>query len=164
MNDNMTLTITGADFDSIPVNQVIPHSVPNESMRGRIVHLEQTIIDMNLGDEADPAKHFHAPGTYGRQLFIPADQLIVGKIHKYSHINIISSGIINVVTEFGVARYDATDHPVTFISEPGTKRVVYAVTDTYWTCVHATNEKDLEKIEDEVIAKTYNDLQLGHGG
>ena len=158
---SMEMIVSSSKFDLIPCNEVIPHNIPNEQVRDMIVELEQAIVDMNLGDEADPASHYHAPGIYGRQLFIPEDQLIVGKIHKHAHFNHISHGVIDVVTEFGYARYVG---PTTFISEPGTKRVVYAHTDTLWTCVHATDETDLEKIEDDVIAKNYNELQIGSGG
>jgi hypothetical protein len=50
------------------------------------------------------------------------------------------------------------------VSEPGTKRAVYAETDVVWTTIHPTEETDLEKIEEEVIAKTfqeYNTFLLG---
>jgi hypothetical protein len=43
--------------------------------------------------------------------------------------------------------------PYTFVSEVGTKRVVHALEETIWTTVHVTDETDLEKIEDYVIAK-----------
>lgn len=46
------------------------------------------------------------------------------------------------------------------ISAPGTKRAVIALEDTTWITVHVTNETDLEKIEDYVIAKTYDDPVL----
>jgi hypothetical protein len=60
-----------------------------------------------------------------------------------------------VATEFGSLQLDA---PCTFVSEAGTKRAVYALEDTIWTTIHVTNETDLEKIEDYVIAKDYNEL------
>lgn len=152
--------VTGKVFEDIPRNEVVPHDMPNIDIRNNIIALEELIRSRNLHDEPDPADHFFAPGVYCRQLFIPADQFIIGKLHKFGHINIISMGVINVVTEFGVAVYDATDYPVTFTSEPGTKRVVYAVEDTVWTCIHPTDETDLDAIEDEVIAKTYEELNL----
>ena len=45
-------------------------------------------------------------------------------------------------------------------SLPGTKRAVYAHPDVVWTTIHLTNETDLDKIEAEVIAPTYQDYQL----
>jgi hypothetical protein len=50
--------------------------------------------------------------------------------------------------------------PLSMISSPGTKRAIIALEDTVWITVHVTNETDLEKIEDYVIAKTYDDPVL----
>ena len=48
--------------------------------------------------------------------------------------------------------------PYTFVSRPGTKRVGLAHADTVWVTIHATEETDLEKIEEEVIAASYEGL------
>jgi hypothetical protein len=32
--------------------------------------------------------------------------------------------------------------------------------DTIWTTVHATDETDLEKLEEEIIAKTFEELEM----
>jgi hypothetical protein len=99
-----------------------------------------------------PVEHFFADGMYGRKMTIDKDVVIIGKIHKHSHLNVISEGVIDVITEFGTARYVA---PITFVSNAMTKRMVRAVERTVWTTCHATNETDLDKIEDELIAKEY---------
>ena len=55
--------------------------------------------------------------------------------------------------------------PLTMVSPAGTKRAVYAKTDVVWTTIHLTNETDLEKIEEETIAKSYQEYEqfmLGH--
>ena len=49
--------------------------------------------------------------------------------------------------------------PLTMTSPAGCKRAVYAHTDTTWTTIHRTDETDLEKIEDWVIAKSYEDYE-----
>ena len=36
---------------------------------------------------------------------------------------------------------------------------MYALEDTVWTTIHVTEETDLEKIEDYVIAKSYDELE-----
>lgn len=113
-----------------------------------------------LGDlpEVDcPLQHVFAPGAYARTIFIPAGTVIVGKIHKHSHLNILSKGIVTVVTEGGGK--EELHGPLTMVSPPGTKRAVYAHTDTVWTTIHLTEETDLEKIEEFVIAKTYEDYE-----
>ena len=82
------------------------------------------------------------------------------KIATKIGLNFISKGKVTVVTEFGQKHLEA---PCTFVSEIGLKRAVYAEEDTLWTTVHLTehgHEDDLSKIEDEVIAPSYENLGL----
>jgi hypothetical protein len=107
--------------------------------------------------ETDPLiEHFFAPGVYVRQMKIPKDMVVVGKIHKTRHVSIISCGHVTVTTESGM---EDIHGPHTFINEPGDKRAVYAHEDTIWTTVHPTCETDLAKIEREVIANDYMELE-----
>jgi hypothetical protein len=112
-------------------------------------------------------KHYFTPQddkfgcyTYAREMTIPFDTVIIGKLHRHRHLNIISKGRVSVITEHGPKHYIA---PCTFISEVGTKRAVYAEADTLWTTIHTVSygrEEDLDKIEAEVIAPSYEDLNL----
>jgi hypothetical protein len=96
-------------------------------------------------------KHTFSEGTYARELSMPKGMLVIGKIHRHSHINIISRGKCIVYTTEGKQIIDATNHPVTFSSSPGTKRVGYMLEDTIWTTIHLTNSTDIDEIEKEVI-------------
>lgn len=109
----------------------------------------------SLGEDPFPLKHTFADGVYLRQIFIPADSITVGKIHKTRHAVFLSVGEVEVLTENGVERIVG---PAIFISEPGTQRVVYAIRDTLWTNVHATTLTDPKAIEEQIIAKTYEEL------
>lgn len=100
--------------------------------------------------------NFFAPGVYVRQMFLPKDMVVVGKIHKTQHVSIISCGKVSVTTENGT---ETIEGPYTFINQAGEKRAVYAHTDTIWTTIHPTNETDLDKIEEQVIAKDYAELE-----
>lgn len=104
-----------------------------------------------------PVTHHYAPGSYAREMTIPAGVIIIGKIHRHAHINVISKGRVHVVTEAGAEVFEA---PHTFVSEQGTKRAVFAETETVWTTVHVTDETDLDKIEEFVIAGSYEDLGI----
>jgi hypothetical protein len=105
-----------------------------------------------------PVEHVFAPGLYARQMTIPAGGVIIGKIHRHAHVNTVSKGRVWVVTEFGKEEIVA---PVTFVSQPGTKRVVVAQEETVWTTYHPTEETDLARIEEYVIAPTYEALEMG---
>lgn len=114
----------------------------------------QTAIDTTCEStlhELVPKHHF-APGAYARELFVPAHRLVVGKIHKHAHINVLSQGKCTVFTEDGLVDLEA---PATFVSSPGTKRAVLTHTDIVWTTVHVSNETDLAKLEAELIVPSY---------
>lgn len=114
-----------------------------------------------------PLRHYFTPISekygccvYAREIGIPKGHLVIGKIHRHAHLNFIMKGKVSVATEFGRKYFEA---PCIFVSEPGLKRAVVAEEDTIWVTVHLSKyagEENLNKIEDEVIAKTYNELGL----
>ena len=113
-----------------------------------------TTDEMN---EKCPLTHRFADGVYAREIFLPAGTIIVGKIHRFGHLNILTKGKCIVQTEFGIERLEA---PCTFISKPGTKRVVGVIEDTVWTTLHGVKPDeydDIPKIEDRIICPTFAD-------
>lgn len=99
--------------------------------------------------------HRFAPHCYLREIFMPKDAVVIGKIHRTKHFNIILSGEVTVVTPTSRERIKA---PHTFISEAGVQKAVFVHEDCRWQTVHITDSTDLDEIEKEVIAKTYGDL------
>ncbi len=104
-----------------------------------------------------PVKHHFSKGVYAREIRIPAGSLVVGKLHKFQNLNILSEGEISVLSIDGAERMKA---PCTIVSSPGVKRLAYAHTDVVWTTIHGTEETNVDKIEDIFIAKSYDDLKL----
>jgi hypothetical protein len=127
----------------------------NEGNRESVRHLEATMQDMPTTKDEQVVTHHFAPHVYGREIRMPAGHVVVGKIHKHSHLNILSQGKVLVATEEGTEELVA---PCTFTSLAGIKRAVLILEDTIWTTIHVTEETDLVKIEDEVIAKDYEAL------
>lgn len=122
--------------------------------------LESTLEDCTLKHYFSPKDEKYGCCTYAREMMIPKGTLIIGKIHRHQHLNFISKGKVVVFTEFGEKHLEA---PCTFISEVGLKRAVYAEEDTLWTTVHMTefeSEVELDKIEQEVIAPSYDEMGL----
>jgi len=119
-------------------------------------------IPLHLQDEFMDScvlSHHFSNGVYVRQIFLPAKSFIIGKIHKKSHMNIISSGRCIVRTEkFGSVIYDASTAPLTFESEKGTKRVLWVEEDTYWTTIHPTSCTTIEAVEAEIFEIFYSDF------
>ena len=126
-----------------------------EGARRKLYSLQEAATELPPVD--CPLQHSFIDGVYVRTIFIPAGTVIVGKIHKHSHANILSKGEVSVMTEDGGLQ--KLVGPLTMTSPAGCKRAVYAHTDTTWTTIHRTDETDLEKIEDWVIAKTYEDYE-----
>lgn len=128
----------------------------DETMRESICAIEsalkQAIADKTLQEVDCPLHHQFAPGAYARTIFIPAHTLVVGKIHKHAHLNMLVAGRVSLATEEGPQQLEALK---IMTSKAGTKRVVYTHTDTVWTTIHLTNETDLHKIEDEIIVPSY---------
>lgn len=123
------------------------------SLREKIDHAEALMKEHGHVIEI-ATTHYFAKGTYAREIFIPKGTLLTGKIHKTEHLNIISKGDISVMTEHGPMRVQA---PFTMVSPPGTKRIGYAHEDTVWTTIHGTEETDLEKLEEQLIATDYEE-------
>jgi len=144
---------------SVPNNQYLDCPCTKEEFRAGLFDLERLMLEEMPPLTAEPeVEHFFANGSYGRKIKMLKGSVIIGKIHKHSHINVISQGIIQVWTEFDTVTYEA---PITFVSNPLTKRLVKVLEDTVWTTIHVTDETDLDKIEKEVIAENYDGLEWG---
>lgn len=135
---------------------------PKLLAREKILRFEQAIAAFPgavFGDqECCPLKHSFAGGIYMREIFIPAGTLLVGKIHRRSHPRVVLSGeIIQFSESGGQERFKG---PIAIISPAGAKRAIYALTDYRAITFHEVGEeRDLKKIEDLLIAKSYGELE-----
>jgi quercetin dioxygenase-like cupin family protein len=123
-----------------------------EQMRGKILALESAMLAMPQIDL--PIDHFFAPGLYLRQMTMPKDAIVTGKIHKTEHLCILAKGKVSVATENGTVTHTA---PTVIHSTPGTKRALHALEDSVWiNCHHnPTDERDTDKIDDIFVTDTY---------
>ncbi len=130
--------------------------------RDRITNFANTLLKVpgiTQGDNKNcPLKHRFTDGIYVREIFMPANTVCVGKIHKHEHPNFLMKGRVTVVTEEG--GIEELIAPRIMISPAGTQRAVYVHEDTVWVTIHHNpdNETDLGKIEEFVIAKSYDDI------
>ena len=133
------------------------HIPSSKKIREGIMEVESRIgkLPGAMFGDCFPLKHTFADGAYVREMSVPKGFLIVTKIHKVCHPYFLLKGNVSVLTEDGIKRIQA---PYSGITPAGTKRICYTHEDTVWTTVHVTNETDLKKIEDDIIAKTYDDL------
>lgn len=137
-------------------------NLPAPVARAKIMAIQracQALPDDERMDESPPLKHWLAPGIYAREIHLPGGTVVVGRVHRHRHFNIISQGSITCYTEFGLETHTA---PASFISEPGTKRVVLTHEDAIWTTIHPnpTNETDVSTLEDMFTALEYEELGM----
>lgn len=92
--------------------------------------------------------HYFVPGMYCRKVTRPAGTLIIGKAHKASHFFMCAAGEIIAWSEGGMKTLLPGD---VIESQPGTKRVTFAVKDSVGVTIHKTELTDLDEIEAELI-------------
>ena len=127
-------------------------------LRDKIAGFEKKLFELK-GQIEIPIEHHFGKGVYAREMKMPAGSVLVGKIHKFENINILSAGEVSILSQDGgMLQVKA---PFTLVAKAGAKRVFYAHSDVVWTVMHGTNETDLEKIENEFIAKNYNEITGG---
>lgn len=136
------------------MNEELQRKVSREDILGMQNYLLEQPNSIVGDSDLCPVKHTFTDGIYVREIFIPAGMFIVGKIHKHSHPNFLMSGIVRMITEFESKEISG---PLSMISEAGTKRALYSVTDLIWITVHhnPNDIQDLQKLEDLVIAPSY---------
>lgn len=125
-----------------------------EEFRERIFDAQDIIG--TLPQTEPPVFHHFGDGSYAREIHIDKGVILVGKIHRHSHPNVLSKGKVSVSSEFGTETFEA---PRTWVSQAGIKRMIYAHEDAVWTTFHVTDSVDLEQIEHELIAESYNELE-----
>ena len=131
--------------------------------REAILQLEAMLLETpgaTVGDSPlAPLNHLFCDGMYVRQIFLPKGVFGTGMIHKHAHPSFVLTGDVGVFTEEeGYSRIIA---PKCFISQPGTKRVVYAYADTIWVTVHLNpdNEQDPRALREMNVADNYNEIE-----
>ena len=121
----------------------------------RIFDLENSMLEMEQL-EIETFHHF-APGVYAREVRIPADTCVTGKVHRTEHLNICAVGYLTVVN--GDERREIRG-PCVFTSPPGTKRAAVVHEDTVWITIHATEETNVEKLEGVLVHNDPEELKL----
>lgn len=147
------------EYTSLQTKKTSGTLLSPKQYRSAVMDLEKfvsSLPDTKFGDDVAPLEHTFVDGAYIRKITMPAGQLVISKIHKVTHPYFVMSGEVDVLTENGMQRIKAPYHGIT---KAGTKRVLLTHTETVWITVHVTNETDLDKIEKEIIAESYKELE-----
>lgn len=141
-----------------PPTELSPQT--SENIRNAILRFENLLSELDgaVFNDAFPLKHSFADGCYIREMTIPKGCVGVGKIHKHNHPRFILCGEFIAFTEHTGWKYCKA--PAYVVSYAGRKSILIALEDCVVVTVHVTDETDLAKIEEDVIAKDYEALQL----
>tara|TARA_R100001594_G_scaffold146095_1_gene197058 strand:- start:3253 stop:3858 length:606 start_codon:yes stop_codon:yes gene_type:complete len=132
--------------------------------REKINELEEAVVNTEGGmtgkelNRVNPVKHTFAGGCYIREIYNPANELIITKIHKKEHPFFLMKGEMSILTEEGIQNIKA---PYQGITKPGTKRAIYTHEECIFITVHATDNLTVKDVEEEVVCTKYEDLPPG---
>ena len=135
-----------------------------KEFRDNINELEEDVraVDGGMTGEllhkANPVKHTFAGGCYVREIYNPANELIITKIHKKEHPFFLMKGEMSILTEDGIQHIKA---PYQGITKVGTKRAIYTHEECIFITVHATDSTSIKDVEEEVVCTRYEDLPEG---
>ena len=95
-------------------------------------------------------KHYFSDGLYVREAFFPKDTLIFSVIHKKANSLFLLSGHIVVSSRDGVEEFVG---PTYILTEPGVKRVVLHLEDSFLVAVHPNPDgiSNLEELEKQLF-------------
>lgn len=148
--DNLTPLLLALGDDA--ANWPTPTAPSTEQ---QMAYLEAIQEDMARYEQAViPVKHILLPGLYARQIEIPADCRLIGKVQVSPHLNFVLEGDITFMVDGVVRRVGAGWSGAI---DGGTKKIGYAHARTVWMTVHPNpdNETDTAVLEQRIAADSY---------
>jgi len=120
----------------------------NSPPTARVDDLKEVMLQQ---DQVDcPVIHRFGPGVYIREIFVPAGTLAIGHRHKFEHMNVFLKGRVTILDDDGTARELVA--PMIFAGKPG-RKFGYIHEDMVWLNIYATDEADVEKLEQLLFEK-----------
>jgi len=95
--------------------------------------------------------HFFGDGLYAKEARIPAGMLLQKHQHTFTHFSILARGKVGVVVDGAETKF--YEAPACVVIKANVLHEIYAVENSTWYCVHATDEKDEDKIDEVLILK-----------
>ncbi len=98
-----------------------------------------------------PIKHLFADQVYIRQMNMKQDQVVVGAIHNHLHVWFLMEGRVIINNNGDIVEHIA---PCYTVSEPGSKRIIYAIEDSVFVNVHKnpSNTKNIKDLEKDIVS------------
>lgn len=114
-----------------------------------IEHLEKKMLKMEQAE--CPVIHSFGPGVYIRELRMKAGVFAIGHRQKKRHMNVFVKGKVLMRNDDGSKT--ELSAPMIFVGEPG-RKAGYVLEDVVWLNIYATDETDIEKLEETFLDKS----------
>lgn len=113
--------------------------------------ISEVISTMIRQDQVEcPVVHHFGPGVYIREIHMPKGAFVIGHWHRGPHLNIMLTGELDMVDEHG----GLTNLKAPLIKvAPAGRKVAIIREDTVWQNIYATEETDVEKLEEMFLDK-----------
>lgn len=98
-----------------------------------------------------PVLHHFGPGIYIREVTLPAGIFAIGHEQRFEQLNIMLRGAVVVIGEDGGLK--KLQAPLMYVGPPG-RKVGYVLEETVWLNVYATEERDIDKLEEMFLRKS----------
>jgi hypothetical protein len=96
-------------------------------------------------------KHYFGPSIYIREVTMPAGAVVIGKPHRKEHMCVMLQGRMIIVDAEGVQKELIA--PMTFVGGAG-RKVAYILETTVFQNILATDETDIEVLENMLVDNT----------
>jgi len=134
-------------------------NLPADAVKGGLSligeNVEKAEVAMLEMEQAEcSVVHRFGPGICIREVSIPAGTLAIGHHQNFEHTNIMLKGHVTILNDDGsTTEMDATESPIFYIGKPG-RKIGYIHTDMVWQNIYATEETDIDAIEDHFVTKS----------
>jgi hypothetical protein len=115
-----------------------------------IERAQKIMLEMPQADA--PVTHIFGNGLYIRETRM-SPGAAVGHYQRYPHMCVLVKGKCTMIQSDGT--FKEFSAPMTFIAPPG-KKAGYVLEDCIWLNIYATNETDVEKLENYYLDKDYS--------
>ena len=96
----------------------------------------------------DAIAHFFSDGVYCKQLTLLKGHIALTHKHCYDHLSILAQGTVEITLNGLKTRFNA---PTCIEIKAGIEHQIEALADSTFFCVHSSDEKDSNKIDETLI-------------
>ena len=94
--------------------------------------------------------HHFSDGLYAKEMTLPKGYEACTHSHAFSHLSILAKGRVIVETDDKMQEFSA---PSCIEIKAHVHHRIEALEDAKWFCIHATDETDIDKIDEVLIGK-----------